>query len=394
MNAMSEVPTKSVALSRVRRLIGRTFSVAMLFSSIEVVANSLAFEDLRATPLQLIALVLSMSIIVGYFAQFWFFQGGKFWYAAHAVLITLISLLWIPVLDPVADGPEKPWIWWTVGNAAIAAGLAFRPAVAAVFVVSLPTIWFFVRTSPQGGSAPWGDALQDSIYTLLFSLSISGLLALFQDAARRVDLENHRAMLAAAERARTDAIESERARIDALVHDKVLTTLLVAANSKSPEEFSAAVELADAAVESLEGLESDLVDKREIITANSLFRALKDAVARMNANVEITIDNSSDQQVEPRVADALTEATLQAVHNSLLHAGSNAKRGLKMRTNGGRLKIVIFDTGRGFRVSRISASRLGLRLSIIDRVEKVGGRVFIDTKPGHGTNIILEWGEK
>jgi signal transduction histidine kinase len=58
------------------------------------------------------------------------------------------------------------------------------------------------------------------------------------------------------------------------------------------------------------------------------------------------------------------------------------------------LKIVIFDTGRGFRVSRIPASRLGLRLSIIDRVEKVGGRVFIDTKPGHGTNIILEWGEK
>lgn len=394
MNAMSEVPTKSVALSRVRRLIGRTFSIAMSFSSIEVVANALAFEDLRATPLQLIALVLSMSIIVGYFVQFWFFQGGKFWYAAHAVLITLISLLWIPVLDPVADGPEKPWIWWTVGNAAIAAGLAFRPAVAAVFVVSLPTIWLFVRTSPQGGSAPWGDALQDSIYTLLFSLSISGLLALFQDAARRVDLENHRAMLAAAERARTDAIESERARIDALVHDKVLTTLLVAANSKSPEEFSAAVELADAAVESLEGLESDLVDKREIITANSLFRALKDAVARMNANVEITIDNSSDQQVEPRVADALTEATLQAVHNSILHAGMNAKRGLKMRTNGNKLKIVIFDTGRGFRVSRIPASRLGLRLSIIDRVEKVGGRVFIDTKPGFGTNIILEWGEK
>lgn len=389
-----EAPTKSVALSRVRRLIGRTFSIAMLFSSIEVITNALAFEDLGATPLQLVALSLSMAIIVGYFISFWFFQGGRFWYAAHAILITVVSLLWVPLLDPVADGPEKPWIWWTVGNAAIAAGLAFRPFFAAAVMLGLPVIWFVVRTSPQGGSAPWGDALQDSIYTLLFSLSISGLLALFQDSARRVDLENHRAMVAAAERARIDAIESERARIDALVHDKVLTTLLVAANSKTADEHRAAAQLAERAIESLENLERESPANRENITANSLFRALKDAVSRLDTNFEVQIDNSSDQLVDQNIADALTEATLQAVHNSILHAGPNAKRGLKMRTQGSKLKIVVFDTGRGFRVSRIPKTRLGLRLSIIDRIQKVGGRVFIDTKPGGGTNIIIEWGEK
>ena len=389
-----EAPTKSVALSRVRRLIGRTFSIAMLFSSIEVITNALAFEDLGATPLQLVALSLSMAIIVGYFISFWFFQGGRFWYAAHAILITVVSLLWVPLLDPVADGPEKPWIWWTVGNAAIAAGLAFRPFFAAAVMLGLPVIWFVVRTSPQGGSAPWGDALQDSIYTLLFSLSISGLLALFQDSARRVDLENHRAMVAAAERARIDAIESERARIDALVHDKVLTTLLVAANSKTTDEYRAAAQLAERAIESLENLERESPANRENITANSLFRALKDAVSRLDTNFEVQIDNSSDQLVDQNIADALTEATLQAVHNSILHAGPNAKRGLKMRTQGSKLKIVVFDTGRGFRVSRIPKTRLGLRLSIIDRIQKVGGRVFIDTKPGGGTNIIIEWGEK
>jgi signal transduction histidine kinase len=34
---------------------------------------------------------------------------------------------------------------------------------------------------------------------------------------------------------------------------------------------------------------------------------------------------------------------------------------------------------------------LGLRLSIIERVESVGGKVFIDTKPGGGTSIVMEW---
>jgi signal transduction histidine kinase len=54
------------------------------------------------------------------------------------------------------------------------------------------------------------------------------------------------------------------------------------------------------------------------------------------------------------------------------------------------VKIVISDDGVGFRVSRIPRSRLGLRLSIIQRVETIGGRVFIDSKPGSGTNIVLE----
>lgn len=394
MAALQGGATKSVALSRVRKLIGRTYSIAMILSSIEVVINALNFEDLHATPLQLIALIAVLAPYVGSFITFWFFQETRIWYVAQAIAVLTTALLWIPVLDPVADGPEKPWIWWAVGNAAIAASLGFRPILAGAFMVALPVVWFWIRTSPQGGGASWTDALQDSVYTLLFSLSIAGLLTLFQEAARQVDLENQRATVAAAERARIDSIESERARIDALIHDKVLTTLLVAANGKSAQEQAAAAELAHEAIQSLVGLDADLVRPIEQITANSLFRALKDAVARLSTKIEISIDNSTDLPIDSRVADALTEATLQAVHNSILHAGTGVSRGVKMRTTGNKLKIVIFDNGRGFRMSRIPKSRLGLRLSIIDRVEKVGGRVFVDSRPGHGSNIILEWGTK
>lgn len=394
MAKSASVTTNSFALARVEKLVGRVFGIALLLSSLELVANALAFESPSSLNFQIDALVLVLAAYIGGFISYWFFDGSKFWFGAQAILAVLTCVLWSALLDPIADGPEKPWIWWAIGNAGIAAALAFRPIVAGLFMTALPILWFFVRTSAQGGGAAWGDALQDSIYTLLFSLSIVGLISLFKDSARTVDLENHRAALAAAERAATDAVESERARIDALVHDKVLTALLVAASSDSKETQDAAAELSKTAIASLENLESETASDTRVITVNSLFRALKDAVARLDNQIEIHIDNSSDQTIDPHVADALTEATIQAVNNSLLHAGAQAKRGLKMRTNKDKLKIVIYDTGRGFRVGRIPKNRLGLRLSIIDRVEKVGGRVFIDSRPGDGTNIILEWGPK
>jgi signal transduction histidine kinase len=43
-------------------------------------------------------------------------------------------------------------------------------------------------------------------------------------------------------------------------------------------------------------------------------------------------------------------------------------------------------------MSRVPKNRLGIRVSIIERVELAGGHVFIDSRPAEGTNIILEWG--
>jgi len=64
---------------------------------------------------------------------------------------------------------------------------------------------------------------------------------------------------------------------------------------------------------------------------------------------------------------------------------------LRLKATAQELKIVVKDDGLGFWVSRVPKNRLGLRLSIIERVESVGGKVFIDTKPGGGTSIVMEW---
>jgi signal transduction histidine kinase len=88
---------------------------------------------------------------------------------------------------------------------------------------------------------------------------------------------------------------------------------------------------------------------------------------------------------------AFTDATAQAITNSIQHAGGKASRLLRLKASAKEVKIVVKDDGIGFWASRVPKARLGLRLSIIERVESVGGSVHIDSKPGHGTSIVMEW---
>ena len=53
--------------------------------------------------------------------------------------------------------------------------------------------------------------------------------------------------------------------------------------------------------------------------------------------------------------------------------------------------IVISDTGHGFDSASVPAARLGLRVSIQERVASVGGAVEVRTSPGEGTTIVLTW---
>ena len=51
----------------------------------------------------------------------------------------------------------------------------------------------------------------------------------------------------------------------------------------------------------------------------------------------------------------------------------------------------LVDDGAGFDVRGIPAERLGVRRSIIERVVAVDGRADIETAPGAGTRIRLDW---
>jgi len=104
--------------------------------------------------------------------------------------------------------------------------------------------------------------------------------------------------------------------------------------------------------------------------------------------------SGSDLELPAHVAEAITDATLQAVQNSVQHAGgSSVVRSVRFKAKPNGLKIVVIDNGKGFRVSNVAKNRLGVRLSILAKVENAGGRVFIDSKPREGTNVVIEWSQ-
>lgn len=57
----------------------------------------------------------------------------------------------------------------------------------------------------------------------------------------------------------------------------------------------------------------------------------------------------------------------------------------------GGIRITVRDDGQGFNMADIAPERLGVRVSIIDRVRLIGGSAEIRSTPGTGTTVVLEW---
>jgi signal transduction histidine kinase len=254
----------------------------------------------------------------------------------------------------------------------------------------LDIYWFISRFNPNYGGADLWLNVQDTLLTFLFAAVLGSLILVTRYEAAKVDLAAERKLAAAADQARIEAAMREKARLDALVHDKVLTTLLLASKASTPQEREAAAGLAITAITALNSVPNPSSEAN--INGSSLFAALEKIALSQLGELNVTRSEIDTVWVPEEVATALSEAMLQAITNSQLHAGSNAKREVHFKGHKNGLKIVIKDDGRGFRMSRVPKNRLGIRVSIVERLESVGGRAFIDSRPGAGTNIILEWG--
>jgi signal transduction histidine kinase len=106
------------------------------------------------------------------------------------------------------------------------------------------------------------------------------------------------------------------------------------------------------------------------------------------------LDLSAARAVElpPRAADALIGALVQALDNSIKHAGPLASCVARAVPSGdGGVRITVQDDGRGFDFSSVAGARLGVRVSIIERVRAIGGTAEIRSAPGCGTTVVLEW---
>ena len=388
---ISDSGQERFAVGRVNVLLAKIFAIGGLAVGLQMLLNAWYQQDLLF-PWMFWPGFLSVGVgQLGLIYAAFFSGKNRFWQRWYARSIELVIVTWFLAVPAGTELPEGfyPWAWWGVGLAAVAAFAGLPPVRAIIFYVVLNIFWFVARFFPAYGAVDLWLNIQDTLLTFLFATLLASLILVTRYEASKVDEASAAALEAAAQQARVEAEIYEKARLDALVHDKVLTTLLLASKAQTPEEQKAVADLAVTAITKLNEAQRDL--STETVSGSSFLSALEKIGRGQAADLVVTVTDQYALEIPEPAAQALTEAMLQAIVNSQQHAGPNASRELHLKTSRSGLKIVIKDDGRGFRLSRVPKSRLGVRTSIIRRVELVGGRAFVDSKPGAGATIILEW---
>lgn len=382
---------RSFAAMRIDFLLGRIYPLVML--AIAVLTSGHAFEQLAKLDAFWFWLTWGLMIFafIGLFVQHWFFHGGRIFYLVHAFSVLLTLATWSLQYPSSENLGDRPWVYSTLGMAALSAGIGLARFLAWPIMIAIPIWWVFIRISPAGGGDTLLGASQDAIYTFLFSTTFVALIQMLRARAEQADTASVAASEAIAEQARVDAVERERIRIDATVHELLLTTLVKAASAERAADQKEAKQAALEALEQLRNFEQPSSDDQNPVAVTVLFSSIQKIVETHFPTTKISTNGDCSLVVGSDVASAFTEATTEALKNSFQFAGPQAKQQVLFKCNDRSFKIVIKDEGRGFRPSRVAKNRLGIRLVIRGQVEAVGGEVKIDSRPGEGCNVVLEW---
>jgi signal transduction histidine kinase len=183
---------------------------------------------------------------------------------------------------------------------------------------------------------------------------------------------------------RTERIRSqERADVAAHLHDSVLQTLaLIQRRSSDPQ---AVTQLARTQERELRRWLFEPDDREGLM----LGTALKDAAAEIEdargVVVELVIvgDTPVGERFPPLVA-----ATREALLNAAKHSGVQ-RVDVYGEVGAGGVEIFVRDRGRGFDPGAVPPDRLGVRGSIVDRMQRHGGSADVRSHPGDGTEVRL-----
>ena len=382
-------PLASIASNRLETWIRRISAAALFVSGIEVVANALG-QSGSTNPRSDLVLALVILSAAAFLISAVLFDRSRPWGLVHGLLV-LVAIWLVPLTHDHfhESGFERPWVWWSVGMAMILVATSHSRRV---WLWYLPLtagswVWVSLQSPVLAGEL---EALLDGSYLLVFSLAIVGLVALVREGFAAVDKANSDAIKSALTQAKTDAVERERQRLDALVHDQVLHTLILASRADSKAAQEDAAKSARNAITAL--LEAkDLDTTQSEVSSLGLFKALESAASKLDGRVQTHSTGASAAKLNSAAAQALTEASLQAIDNAIQHSRSKEIRlTLEALKNGG-LKFTVADDGTGFRTDRVSRNRIGISTSIMARVESVGGRVEISSAPGKGTRVVMRW---
>jgi signal transduction histidine kinase len=314
--------------------------------------------------------------------------------AAFVAISFLVALITWPlaVQDPATVQPQVPWLWYLLTVASAAAAIAFSLWVATGYLFLAPIIYGLIRLTPSGGHADPIRAGLDAMYSVILGGAVLILITLLRQASAAVDSAQSMAVARYSGAIREHATELERVQVDAIVHDSVLTTFISAARAFSRDEKALATTMARNAMSHLTSAASVTPFAESSTSLASMRDRIRVSIANLGANVQIRATGLDEHTIPANAAEALYSAAVQAVVNSVQHAGGDdVERWVSVNWATERVVVEVGDTGSGFNPRAVPGERLGVRVSITERLSNAGGEASIHTKTGSGTVIHLTW---
>ena len=176
------------------------------------------------------------------------------------------------------------------------------------------------------------------------------------------------------------------------MHDTVLQTLeaVVAAAEREDQPAAARLgEIAQSAGAQAIRLRTTLRQADE--ATGPLYDELAPVIERFETRTGIRselVHLGETPELEPGQAEALLGAMGEALRNVEKHARAS-RVNVFLETGEDRLRLVIKDDGCGFDPFKVRPDALGIVHSIVGRLEEVGGRASIESRPGAGTRLEL-----
>lgn len=133
------------------------------------------------------------------------------------------------------------------------------------------------------------------------------------------------------------------------------------------------------------------------VALNDRLRAVLDRTPELAPTVDL-----QPCAVPSAIADALADSATEALSNVARHA-PGAAVSVRLTAGTGRgdrigaalgspaVAVEVTDDGPGFDPLAVPLHRFGLRESVHGRMAAIGGRAEVDSAPGRGTRVRLEW---
>jgi signal transduction histidine kinase len=234
--------------------------------------------------------------------------------------------------------------------------------------------------------------MQYAFFTVTFAGIFSGLTIVALASGRALDAAAATARHAATTAAAAAAREQEQARLDALVHDDVISTLYYASQGNPDLEQSIRRQAARA-IDHLATLRSAEPAAQLPVEVPGFIERLRSEAVSRSSDVAFTVIGERSTPVPAIVAEAIAEASAEALRNSVEHSGDRRViRTVAVALTEQRIQVSIADNGPGFDPEVVPSHRLGIAVSIRGRLAAIeGGDARVTARAGEGTLVYLDW---